>query len=124
MKRTKIVATLGPSTAKKETLKKMFLAGLNVCRLNFSHGGYEAHIESIKNIRELNEEMALNVAILADLQGPKIRTHEMQNNGVLLEKSQPKKFLVQPNTFQSITSNYRKMLTLVNAFCSTMENWL
>jgi pyruvate kinase len=85
MKRTKIVATLGPSTAKKETLKQMFLEGLNVCRLNFSHGGYEAHLEALKNIRELNEELALNVAVLADLQGPKIRTHEMENNGVLLE---------------------------------------
>lgn len=85
MKRTKIVATLGPSTAKKETLKQMFLEGLNVCRLNFSHGGYEAHLQSLKFIRELNEELALNVAVLADLQGPKIRTHNMENNGVLLE---------------------------------------
>lgn len=85
MKRTKIVATLGPSTAKKETLKQMFLEGLNVCRLNFSHGGYDAHLESLRIIRELNEELALNVAVLADLQGPKIRTHEMENNGVLLE---------------------------------------
>ncbi len=85
MKRTKIVATLGPATAKKETLKQMFLEGLNVCRLNFSHGGYEAHLEALKNIRELNEELALNVAVLADLQGPKIRTHEMESNGVFLE---------------------------------------
>lgn len=85
MKKTKIVATLGPSTAKKETLKQMFLEGLNVCRLNFSHGGYEAHLQALKYIRELNEELALNVAVLADLQGPKIRTHEMENNGVLLE---------------------------------------
>lgn len=85
MKKTKIVATLGPSTSKKETLKQMFLEGLNVCRLNFSHGGYEAHLQALKNIRELNEELALNVAVLADLQGPKIRTHEMENNGVLLE---------------------------------------
>lgn len=85
MKRTKIVATLGPSTATKETLRQMFLEGLNVCRLNFSHGGYEAHLESLRIIHELNEELALNVAVLADLQGPKIRTHEMENNGVLLE---------------------------------------
>jgi pyruvate kinase len=60
----------------------MFLAGLNVCRLNFSHGSYEDHSGVIKTIRELNEETGLNVAILADLQGPKIRTNEMENNGV------------------------------------------
>lgn len=86
MKKTKIVATLGPSTANKEVLKQMFLEGLNVCRLNFSHGGYEAHLNSIKMIRELNEELGQNVAILADLQGPKIRTNDMENNGVLLEE--------------------------------------
>lgn len=63
----------------------MMLEGMNICRLNFSHGGYDAHLESLRIIRELNEELALNVAVLADLQGPKIRTHEMENNGVLLE---------------------------------------
>lgn len=116
MKRTKIVATLGPSTAKKETLKKMFLAGLNVCRLNFSHGGYEAHIESIKNIRELNEEMALNVAILADLQGPKIRTHEMQNNGVLLEKDAIVKITTKKvlGTAKHFSINYEQLPQDVN----------
>jgi len=84
MKRTKIVATLGPATASKDVLRKMIEEGLNVCRLNFSHGGHEAHLDAIKIIRELNDEMGLNVAILADLQGPKIRTHEMENNGVEL----------------------------------------
>ena len=85
MKRTKIVATLGPASSDKETLRQMFLEGLNVCRLNFSHGAYEDYAEVIKTIRELNEETGLNVAILADLQGPKIRVLEMENNGVLLE---------------------------------------
>jgi len=82
MKKTKIVATLGPASSSKEVLKRMIEEGLNVCRLNFSHGGHEAHLAAIKIIHELNEEMGLNVAILADLQGPKIRTHEMENNGV------------------------------------------
>ena len=84
MKKTKIVATLGPASSDKETLRQMFLEGLNVCRLNFSHGSYENHSHAIKLIRELNEETGLNVAILADLQGPKIRTNEMENNGVEL----------------------------------------
>jgi pyruvate kinase len=82
MKKTKIVATLGPASSDKEVLRQMFLAGLNVCRLNFSHGAYSDHAEVVKTIRELNEETGLNVAILADLQGPKIRTNEMENNGV------------------------------------------
>jgi len=84
MKKTKIVATLGPASSDKEILRKMFLEGLNVCRMNFSHGAHEIHANVIKIIRELNEETGLNVAILADLQGPKIRTNEMENNGVLL----------------------------------------
>lgn len=84
MKRTKIVATLGPASTNRETLLQMFNEGLNVCRLNFSHGGYDGHLVAIELIRELNAETGLNVAILADLQGPKIRTHEMENNGVEL----------------------------------------
>ena len=51
MKRNKIVATIGPSSSSKEVLKEMILAGLNVCRLNFSHGAYEDHAEVIENIR-------------------------------------------------------------------------
>jgi pyruvate kinase len=84
MKKTKIVATLGPASSDKEVLRQMFYAGLNVCRLNFSHGSHEDHAAAVKTIRELNEETGLNVAILADLQGPKIRTNEMENNGVEL----------------------------------------
>ena len=77
MKKTKIVATLGPATADKEVLKQMILDGLNVCRLNCSHGSHEDHKKSIELIREINKETGLNVSILADLQGPKIRTYEM-----------------------------------------------
>ena len=84
MKKTKIVATLGPASSDKEVLRQMFEAGLNVCRLNFSHGSYEDHAAVINTIRELNAETGFNVAILADLQGPKIRTNEMENNGVEL----------------------------------------
>jgi pyruvate kinase len=83
-KKTKIVATLGPASSDKDTLRQMFLEGLNVCRLNFSHGAYEDHAAVIKVIHELNEETGLNVAILADLQGPKIRTDQMTDNGVEL----------------------------------------
>lgn len=84
MKRTKIVATIGPASSSKEVLREMMKEGMNVARINFSHSTYEDHKKVIKNIRELNEETGLHVAILADLQGPKIRTLEMENNGVEL----------------------------------------
>ena len=89
MKKTKIIATMGPASVDKETLRQMFEEGLNVCRLNFSHGSHEDHESTIKTILELNNEMGNNVAILADLQGPKIRTGEILNNGVeLIEGSE------------------------------------
>jgi pyruvate kinase len=84
MKKTKIVATLGPASSSKEVLREMMLKGVNVCRINFSHGAYEDHAAVIQTIRELNDELGLHVAILADLQGPKIRVHEVENNGVEL----------------------------------------
>jgi len=76
-KKTKIVATLGPATSKKEVLRDMMNAGVNVFRINFSHADYEDVKERIKHIRELNEELESNVAILADLQGPKLRVGVM-----------------------------------------------
>ncbi len=84
MKRTKIIATMGPASSGKETLRQMFQEGLNVCRLNFSHGSHDVHAETIKTIRELNDETGFNVAILADLQGPKIRTGNMKDNAMEL----------------------------------------
>ncbi len=84
-KKTKIVATMGPaSTNSKEVLKEMILSGTNVCRLNFSHGTHQNHLNTINLIREINDELGCNVAILADLQGPKIRIGEVENNGVEL----------------------------------------
>lgn len=73
-KKTKIVATIGPKSEDKAILRKLIKAGMNVARLNFSHGDYEEHAGIIKNIRELAEELDVSVGILADLQGPRIRT--------------------------------------------------
>ena len=77
-KKTKIVATLGPACSDKETLKKMIFAGVNVFRINFSHADYEDVTERVKMIRDLNEETGRNVAVLADLQGPKLRVGVME----------------------------------------------
>lgn len=81
-RKTKIVATLGPASTSKEVLKEMILQGLNVCRLNFSHGSYDDHKKTVETIREINQELGKHTAILVDLQGPKIRVGEMENNGV------------------------------------------
>lgn len=83
-KRTKIVATLGPASANKETLKNMVFKGVDVCRLNFSHGSQEDHLQLINTIKELNQEYGLNIGILADLQGPKIRIGQMIEGGAQL----------------------------------------
>ncbi len=82
--KTKIIATMGPACQEKETLRKLILEGVTVCRLNFSHGKNEDHQKVIETIRELNAEMGTNVAILADLQGPKLRIGDVENNGVML----------------------------------------
>jgi pyruvate kinase len=81
--RTKIIATLGPASSDKETLRQMFLEGVDVCRLNFSHGKREDNIQIIKTIRELNQELGVDVAILADLQGPKIRIGDVEPDVIL-----------------------------------------
>jgi pyruvate kinase len=82
--RTKIVATMGPASAKKEVLLAMIKAGVNICRLNFSHGKAQDHKAIIDTIREINEEYKTNVGILADLQGPKIRIGLVKDGGIHL----------------------------------------
>ncbi len=84
-KKTKIVATLGPAIGTKKKLKEMMLAGVNVFRINFSHAEYEDVKTKIKDIRDLNKENNFNVAVLADLQGPKLRVGVMEEGVVLNE---------------------------------------
>ena len=80
--KTKILATVGPACNDEKTLTELVMAGVDIFRLNFSHGNHEGHAEVIKFIRKINEEHKLNIGILQDLQGPKIRVGEMENNGV------------------------------------------
>jgi pyruvate kinase len=85
-KRTKIVCTIGPASANEEILRAMVEAGMNVARLNFSHGTHESHAELIALIRRVAEELNHPVAIMADLQGPKIRVGKLPDEGVTLER--------------------------------------
>lgn len=82
-KRTKIVATLGPATNSEEILKNMMLEGVDVFRVNFSHADYDTVKKTIATIRKLSEELDLHVAILGDLQGPKLRVGVMKEEVVL-----------------------------------------
>ena len=73
MKKTKIVCTIGPASESFETLKELMSLGMNVCRLNFSHGNHEEHLKRIENIKKAREELKLPVAIMLDTKGPEIR---------------------------------------------------
>ncbi len=84
--KTKIVATIGPASSSYYVLKEMILAGVDVCRLNLSHSDESLHKDVIATIRKINEELQTNVSILVDLQGPKIRTGEVEDELITLEK--------------------------------------
>src|SRR3954469_8827135 len=86
--RTKIVATMGPATADASVLEAMFKEGLDICRINFSHGDYDAVLHTVKTIRELNKKLNRHVGILADLQGPKLRIGTVKNNAATLVNGQ------------------------------------
>lgn len=77
IRRAKIIATIGPSSNSVEMLEKMIKAGMNAARINMSHGTYEAHEQSIKNIRQASKNVGIEVAVLLDLQGPKIRVDKL-----------------------------------------------
>ena len=84
-RRTKIVATAGPASASPETIHQLIQAGVNVFRLNMSHGDHDFHRRCYGHIRKLADEMNLPVAVLADLCGPKIRTGKFSNGEILLK---------------------------------------
>jgi pyruvate kinase len=82
---TKIVATMGPASWHKEVMKDMINAGVNVFRVNFSHGDYETHRRTIRLVKELNEEFNCKTAVLADLQGPKLRIGDVEDGAIINE---------------------------------------
>lgn len=84
MRKTKIVCTIGPASESVEKLTQLIEAGMNVARLNFSHGNHEEHAQRIKNIREAAQKTGKTVAILLDTKGPEIRTHNMVNGAIEL----------------------------------------
>ncbi|GGK38389.1 hypothetical protein GCM10007987_22020 [Aliivibrio fischeri] len=84
LRRTKIVTTLGPATDRDNNLEKIIAAGANVVRMNFSHGSPEDHIERTRKVREIAAKLGTHVAILGDLQGPKIRVSTFKEGKIQL----------------------------------------
>ncbi|MGB1433907.1 MAG: pyruvate kinase [Flavobacteriaceae bacterium] len=109
IKKTKIVATLGPASSDRDTIKQMMIAGVNVFRINFSHADFDAAKERIQLIRDLNKELGYNVGVLADLQGPKLRVGKMKD-GVVVEKGDRIVFTtekIEEGTADHVYMNYQ-----------------
>src|SRR5688500_5762281 len=85
MTRTKIVATIGPASSSPETMRKLIRAGMNIARINFSHGDHEAHTRTIQNLREVAAAENKVLGILGDLQGPKLRLGHVKADGLQLD---------------------------------------
>ena len=110
IKKTKIVATLGPASSSRKTIKAMMESGVNVFRINFSHADHKDVLERIEIIRELNVSLGYHVAILADLQGPKLRVGKMAE-GTVVKDGQEVQFTtdkVELGTANAIYMNYKR----------------
>jgi pyruvate kinase len=117
IKKTKIVATLGPASSSRETIKAMMESGVNVFRINFSHADHKDVLERIQIIRELNVSLGFHVAILADLQGPKLRVGKMKE-GTIVKKGQEVTFTTEEvsiGTAEAIYMNYKQFPKDVSA---------
>ena len=111
IQKTKIIATVGPACNTYDKIMQLVHAGVDVFRLNFSHGTHEDHAQVIRIIEKINEEYPFNIAVLADLQGPKLRIGQVENNGVMLEEGQT---LILPASL--VSAQRRKYISLIRIF--------
>ncbi len=88
MRKTKIIATIGPASNTKEKLRELMETGINACRLNFSHGSHESHLPVIENIKAVREELELPIPLILDTKGPEIRTGNLEQENIQLTKGQ------------------------------------
>jgi len=113
--KTKIVATVGPASNSKEMLRALIKEGVDIFRLNFSHGTHEDHLKVVKIVRELNEELGTQIGLLQDLQGPKIRVNEMLPD-VVIERGQ--KLVITPRELVGnsivVSTSYKSLPSDVN----------
>ncbi|MWN31086.1 pyruvate kinase PykF [Gilliamella sp. Pra-s65] len=118
MKKTKIVCTIGPKSESKEMLAKLLNAGMNVMRLNFSHGDYEEHGNRIKNLREVMQETGLKAAIMLDTKGPEIRTIKLEGgNDVSLVAGQTFTF----TTDKTVVGNAERVAVTYDGFAHDLK---
>ena len=99
MRKTKIVCTIGPASGDVETLKELMKAGMNVARINFSHGSYPEQEKYINAVKQARKELGLPVALLLDMQGPEIRTGKLKESPVYLVTGD--KFVLRSQYFDS-----------------------
>ena len=108
MRKTKIICTIGPASEKPEVLDKMIEAGMNVARLNFSHGTHEEHLQRIEHIREAAARSGRPLAIMLDTQGPEIRTGLLKDGKIILQSGE--RFILTtrevPGDEQAVHVNY------------------
>ncbi len=116
MKKTKIIATLGPASANKETISKMTDVGMNVVRLNFSHGTHEDHAEKIKIIKEVRDEKCIPLPILLDTKGPEFRIKTFKNNKILLKEGDTFTF-----TTDDVEGDEKKVSVSFEGICNELE---
>ncbi len=112
MRRTKIIATIGPASSSLETVTQMLAAGMDVARLNFSHGTHESHAQTIATLREAAQQADVPLAILQDLQGPKIRTGKLQDgNPVALVAGKSFTITIEPivGTAARVSTTYEAL---------------
>ena len=114
IRKTKIIATVGPATESRSNLKRIIKSGVNVCRLNFSHLEHNKAKEIISNIKSINQELNINTAILADLQGPKIRIGKL-NSPLDLQKDQTLVFSTLKKNKNNLFINYKNFAKDISA---------
>ncbi|HBG08529.1 MAG TPA: pyruvate kinase, partial [Firmicutes bacterium] len=96
MRKTKIVCTIGPASESPKMIRALLRAGMDVARLNFSHGTLDEHLSRIRNLREAAAELNVNLALLLDIQGPKIRLGRLKDGPIELVPGQEYTLTVEP----------------------------
>jgi len=114
--RTKIICTLGPATSRQDIIEKLVNAGMDVVRLNFSHGSHEEQLEIIKNVRKVSEKLKEEICIIQDLCGPKIRTGKVKNGYVEIKSGDHIVFTTEEieGDGRYISTNYKGLVNDVN----------
>lgn len=116
MRKTKIICTIGPSCSDEKTLTDMFLAGMNVARLNFSHGTHEEHLVKIKLIKKIREKLHMPVAIMLDTKGPEYRIKSFKDGKVILKEGETFTFTVDEvvGDESKVSVNYKGLAVDMN----------